>query len=266
MEWNPFNWTAGPFLTLYLSLAFVLFAVGFRLRSKIGPAAQTSSRLGILELAYLAGGERRLGDAVLFRLTSGYGATIEPRGYKITVIDQAPLATLINQPPRMQFQPGMTRQQFQTAIDPIVERVRKFLQRSGYCPSPEQMASFRLTVLPFVGLLMVFGITKAVIGASRHHPVEFLILLILLTAAAAVMLVKSPRRTQAGTRILETYQASHERASRAPRDHELLLAVALSGAVVLTGTAHASVYSAAQTMSNSSGGGDGGSGGCGGGG
>lgn len=273
MEWNPFNWTAGPFLTLYLSLAFVVLSLGFGLKSKIGPAAPASSRLGILELAYLAGGERRLGDAALFRLTSGHGATIDPRGYKITVIDQAPLATLISQPPRMQFQPGMTRQQFQRAIDPIIERVRKFLQRSGYCPSPEQMASFRLAVLPFVVLLMVFGITKVVIGASRHHPVEFLVLLILLTAAAGVMLAKSPRRTQAGTMILQTHRTSHERASRAPRDHELLLAVALSGAVVLTGTAHASVHGASQTMSSSGvgdggggcgGGGDGGGGGCGG--
>lgn len=52
------------------------------------------------------------------------------------------------------------------------------------------------------------------------------------------------------------------RGQRAPLEHELLLAVALSGAVVLSGTAYASVYDAAKTMD---GGGGGGGGGCGGG-
>jgi len=264
MEWNPFNWTAGPFLTLYLALAFTIFLLGFRLKSQIGPAAQMGGRLGVLELAYLAGGAARLGDAVLLRLTSAHGATIDSNGYRITVTDQSPLATLIRQPPGMQFQAGMTRQQFQTAIQPIVARIQELLEKSGYCPTREQMASFRLEVLPFVALLIVFGITKAVIGSSRHHPVEILIILIVITAFAGIVLAKAPRRTQAGTDILETYQSSNERASRAPRDNELLLALALSGPVVLTGTAHASVYSASQTLS-SSGGGDSG-GGCGGGG
>lgn len=264
MEWNPFNWTAGPFLTLYLALAFTIFVLGFRLKSQIGPVAHPTGKLGMLELAYLAGGARRLGDAVLFRLTSGHGATIDSNGYRINVIDQSPLATLMKQPPRLQFQSDMTRQRFQTAMQPIVERIQDVLQRSGYCPTRAQMASFRLEVLPFVALLIVFGITKAVIGSSRHHPVEFLVILIVVTAIAGFVLAKSPRRTQAGTNILETYQTSNERASRAPRDQELLLALALSGPVVLTGTAHASVYSASQTMS-SGGGGDGG-GGCGGGG
>ena len=76
------------------------------------------------------------------------------------------------------------------------------------------------------------------------------------------MLATRPTRTRAGKDVLRTYQASHGRAARAPLDHELLLAVALSGAVVLSGTAYASVYAASRTMNS---GGDGGSG-CGGGG
>ncbi len=60
---NPFNWTAGPFLTLYLSFAVIVFLLGARLRSTIGPAALASHQLNVLELAYLAGGARRVGDA-----------------------------------------------------------------------------------------------------------------------------------------------------------------------------------------------------------
>lgn len=264
MEWNPFNWTADPFLALYLSLGLIIFFLGFRFRLQIGPPARATGKLGVLELAYLAGGALRLGDAVLLRLTSGHGASIDSNGYKITVSDQSPLVTLMQQPARLQFQPGMTRKQFQTAIEPIVARIQDLLEKSGYSPSREQMASFRMEVLPFVALLTVFGITKAVIGSTRHHPVGILVFLIVLTAFFGVVLATAPRRTKAGSDILQTYQSSNERASRAPRDQELLLALALSGPVVLTGTAHASVYSASQTMS-SGGGGDGG-GGCGGGG
>ena len=77
MTLNPFNWTAGPFLTLYLVLAVIVFLWGFRQRSMIGPPAQFPHPLNELELAFLAGGARRLGDAVLLCLTSQNGAAIE---------------------------------------------------------------------------------------------------------------------------------------------------------------------------------------------
>ena len=157
----------------------------------------------------------------------------------------------------------MTRQQFQATVKPLVERVQERLEELGYYPTAEQMTSFRKTVLPFVGLLLLFGTIKAFVGAGRHHPVGFLIILLILTAVAGIVLAIRPTRTRAGKDALKTYQTSNARASRAPLDHELLLAVALSGAVVLSGTAYAPVYAAARTMSSS--GGDGGSG-CGGGG
>jgi uncharacterized protein (TIGR04222 family) len=261
MTWNPFDWTAGPFLALYLTIAVIVFLLGFRFRSTIGPAAQATHQLSVLELAYLAGGARRLGDAVLLSLTSGNGATIAPNGHTITVTDQTPLAPLMGRPILLPVRPNMTRQQFQTAVEPIVERVQGRLQVFGYYPSDDQMTSFRMTVLPFVVLLLVFGIIKALVGAERHHPVEILILLLILTMFGGFVLAKQPTRTRAGNDVLQNYQAFHARASRAPLDHELLLAVALSGAAVLSGTAYASVHAASQTMNS---GGDGG--GCGGGG
>ena len=263
MTWNPFDWTAGPFLALYVTSALITFALCFRARSMIGPAARITHQLTELELAYLAGGARRLGDAALLSLTSRNGATIDTRGHTITVTDQSPLTTFISRPPPLLVRPNMTRQQFQTAVVPLVELVQVRLRRFGYCPTDEQIVSFRIAVLPFVGLLLAFGITKAFVGAERHHPIGILVFLLVVTAFAGFALATRPTRTRAGKDVLESYQASHARASRAPRDHELLLAVALSGPVVLSGTAYASVYAASRTMS-SGGGGDGG--GCGGGG
>lgn len=266
MPWNPLDWTAGPFLALYSTIAIILFAWGFSLRSMIGPAAQASRRLSPLELAYLAGGERRLGDAVLLGLTSGHGATINPRDHAITVTDQSPLTALLGRSPALSVWPNMTRRQFQAAVKPIVERVHGRLQELGYCPTGAQMTAFRMTVLPFIGLLLGLGITKAFVGAERHHPIEILLVLLILTTIGGIALAWRCTRTRAGNDVLRSSQASHARASRAPLDHELLLAVALSGAVVLSGTAYASVYAASRTMSGSGGSGCGAGGGCGGGG
>lgn len=264
MTWNPFNWTAEPFLTLYVALAAIIFAWGFLLRLNIGPAARITHQLNVLELAYLGGGAQRLGDAILLSLASGNGVTISPAGNKITVSNQAPLALLLGgQPRQLSFQPDMTRQQFQKAVVPIIEAVRERQQKLGYAPSDEQMASFRWNVLPFVGLLILFGIGKVMIGGvERHHPVGILIVLLLFTAVLGFIVAIRPTRTRAGKEALESYQNLNARASRAPLEHELLLALALSGPVVLSGTAYASVYAASRTMNN---GGDGGSG-CGGGG
>ncbi|MBR0800630.1 TIGR04222 domain-containing membrane protein [Bradyrhizobium jicamae] len=269
MTWNPFDWTAGPFLTLYVALAVTLIVLGIYARATIGPAARVTDRLSVLELAYLAGGARRLGDAMLLRLLAGNGATIAANGRDITVADQAPLTTLMSRLPILSFGSNMTRQHFQAAVKPVVERIQTRLQELGYSPTDEQMASFRMSLLPFVGLLLMFGTIKAFIGAERHHPVGFLIVFLILTAIAGIVLATRPARTRAGKDALRTYQVSHARASRAPLDHELLLAVALSGAVVLSGTAYAPVYAASQAMSGTGSGcgsgGDGG-GGCGGGG
>jgi uncharacterized protein (TIGR04222 family) len=264
MTWNPLDWTAGPFLALYLTVAVIVFLLGFRFRSMIGPAAQATHQLSVLELAYLAGGARRLGDAALLSLTSGNSATIAPEGDKITVTDLNPLATLAGRPLLLTVQPNMTRQQFQTAVKPIVGRVQGRLQELGYYPTDDQMTSFRMNVLPFVVFLLVFGIMKALVGAERHHPVGILVFLLMLTAFAGIVLAMPATRTRASKEVLRTYQASHARASRAPLDHELLLAVALSGAVVLSDTDYASVYAASRTMNSGGGGCGGGGGGCGG--
>jgi uncharacterized membrane protein len=88
-----------------------------------------------------------------------------------------------------------------------------------------------------------------------------------ITALLGILLAMRPTRTQAGTEALQTYKDSNARASRAPLEHELLLALTLSGVVVPSGTAYAPIHAASRTMSSGDGGGGcggGGGGGCGG--
>ena len=266
MTLNPFDWTAGPFLALYVTLALIIFVQAFRAKRSIGPPANGIRKLKVLELAYLAGGARRLGDVILLTLTAGRGASISDKADRITVTDTAPLAAMLGRPVALSFERDMTRKQFQAAVEPMAARVRERLEQLGYCPTSEQVTSFRMNFLPFVGLLIAFGATKAYIGAGRNHPVEFLVFLLFATAFVALIVAARPVRTRAGNEALEDHQATNARAARAPLDHELPLAVALSGAVVLSGTSHSSVYAASQTMSNTGGGSSCGGGGCGGGG
>ncbi|BAM92776.1 hypothetical protein S58_68090 [Bradyrhizobium oligotrophicum S58] len=270
MPLNPFDWTAGPFLLLYVACAGILFWLAFQARRMIGPAAATIHPLTELELAYLSGGERRLGDAVLLGFAASKAATFTPRDHRITVSDQTPLAALIDRPPPLKLHPEMTRTEFQTALAPLALQLQDRLRAIGYYPTDPQMKAFRSAVLPFVGALLLFGAIKAVVGTERHHPVGFLLILLAATCLAAYVLAKPPTRTRAGVDALRSYQASHARVARAPREHELLLAVALSGAVVLSGTAYASVLATSKALSSSGGGcggggcGGGGGGGCGG--
>ncbi|CCD84835.1 conserved membrane protein of unknown function [Bradyrhizobium sp. ORS 285] len=269
MALNPFDWTAGPFLLVYIVLGAIVFLKGFVLRGTIGPTAATPQPpLNELELAYLAGGTARLGDTVLLGFAANNAATFTARDH--TVTDQAPLAMLLDRPPKLALRPEMTRQEFQEALAPLTARIQARLEALGYAPTTSQMTAFRKSVLPFVGALVLFGLIKVLVGTSRHHDVGFLMMLIFATVLGAAVLARAPTRTHAGNEVLRSYQATHARAARAPREHELLLAVALTGASVLSGTAYASVLATSKALSSSGGGcggggcGGGGGGGCGG--
>jgi uncharacterized protein (TIGR04222 family) len=270
MTWNPFDWTADLFLTFYVSMAAIVFLAGLGLKMSIGSSAPAIRKLDALELAYLGGGARRVGDVALLNLMLAKAATIGSVDYRITVTGQTPFDTLMGRPTPLPVVHGMTRKGFQAVVKPLVDRIQSGLQELGYCPTDEQMMSFRTTIVPFVLILLGVGVIRAVVGAERHHPIGILVFFLILTVFAGIALAKRPTRTRAGADVLENYQASHTRASRAPRDHELVLAVALSGAEILSGTPYASVYAASKKMRGSDdgcggcGGCDGGCGGCGG--
>ena len=267
---NPFDWTAGPFLTLYAILAVALFAAGLALRWSIGAAAATRPHLNELEWAYLAGGADRVCDVALLCLSSQAAATVADKGRRIVVTDPAPLAAMAGDPWALRPGAEMTRADFRHAIEPAVRRLTGRLQALGLSPTDEQMNGLRLSILPFAGLLLTFGAIKAYVGASRQHPVGFLLFFLVATLFATIWLVRRPTRTRAGDEALSAHRAANARSSRAPLDRELLLAVALSGSVVLAGTAYASIHEASRAAreggSSCSGGGcgGGGGGGCGG--
>lgn len=266
---NPLDWTAGPFLALYVGLAAALFAVALLSRSRLGQSADRSYSLRPLEIAYLAGGASRLGDAALVILSAANGAVLAADGSTITVLGDGALSAAAGVPARLPPAKNITRRAFQKAITPLAEQIRERLQRLGLSPGDGDVTRWRAWFISCFAAVLVLGIGKAFVGAGRGHPVGILMFLLIVSAfVGGAMALSRPLRTRAGSTVLAQYRRAHARAARAPLPDELPLAVALSGAAVLSGTAFAAIYAASRTSSSSSdggGGGDGGSG-CGGGG
>jgi len=268
---NPFDLTAGPFLTLYVGITAGLFFLGFYLRNNLGQKRVPESELTAFELAYLAGGSTRLGETILLSLLTGNSAVVSADGQTINVSNQVPIRSHISKPDRISFPSDMSVGDFHRTVEPWVTQVQERLQSLGYTPTLDQLAPFRLTFLPAYLFVLIFGLIRFVLGVQRGHPVGFLVIIILVTAVAALcMLAIEPSRTIAGSAILRKHQVRHARAARAPLDDEWLLAIALSGSVVLSGTSYAAVFTASRKSDSGGsgcggdGGGCGGCGGCGG--
>jgi uncharacterized protein (TIGR04222 family) len=92
---NPLDWTAQPFLTLYLCLMLLAAAVVLLVQEWVcrasAPAGRSSPEPGMpaldtIEMAYLAAGRARAADTVLLGLLTAGAATLDP-GKSCFVID-----------------------------------------------------------------------------------------------------------------------------------------------------------------------------------
>jgi uncharacterized protein (TIGR04222 family) len=271
MPLNPLDWTAGPFLTLYLTVALAIIWICIRLRGQMGGLHPVSGTLDPLQLAYLSGGPQRFGDALLVELLTSGAATVSSDGRKIEVSpsvrwlkrsDEA-FGSLLTAGP-------MTRQQFQRRIAGRIEDVKANLQQRGLSPLPSQIWDYHRRVWLLLIVPVALGICKVHVGIERNKPVGILIVLICLTIFAGFLLMKTPRTTRGGEEMVRDHKRKNARAARAPLENELVLAVALTGLVALAGTDYAPVYHAAKAEGaggcgggSGCGGGGGGGGGCG---
>lgn len=267
MPLNPLNWTAGPFLTLYVALAAVAIIACVVLRKRIGGGRSRPAKLDALELAYLAGGPQRVSDALTVALLTAKAGKLSPDGRNIELLHGGvrlpppvePFAALLGSG-------TVTRLELQKRVKDGVERIKAKLQGLGLTPSAEQLSVYRWQTVALMLVPLLLGLNKMFVGFERGKPVGFLIALLVITFFTALTLLSAPLVTKAGKQALADHQAQNARAARAPRDHELMLAVALSGLVVLSGTAYAEMHKAAQADGTSGsgcggGGGDGGGGG-----
>jgi uncharacterized protein (TIGR04222 family) len=258
---NPFELTAGPFLTLYgLILAGAVLAIVL-LRQNLGPEAPAAGgeNLGPLDYAYLSGGFERAADTVLLGLMVAGAAKQDARTHAIDINpDAAPLPAGLQRFGALMVG-ATTRTDFHTAV---IARLKELelparLTRFGLLPDAAARSRLRLTSLCVFAVPVILGAIRIVLGVSREKPIGILIVLMVVTVILGVAFVGSvPRRTRAGTLALEDAREHHARAARAPLPVELPLAFALTGAAVLAGTDYAPL--AAQIKASGDGGGSGG--------
>ncbi len=266
MPMNPLNWTAGPFLTLYVCLTAAVIWLTYIVRSQIGADEPPASTLTPGDLAYLAGGPNRVGDMLLAGLVTSGAAEVSANGRTVDVKDGAALPAYATQFGPVAISGQMNRQQFQKKIQPTADGIRANLERLRLVPDSSQAFDWRLKTAMLFAVPLLLGIAKVSVGIERHKPVGILVILLIATLITGIVMLAARLRTRAGNETLKAYQADHARAARAPVESEIPLAVALAGLVVLSGTEHHSLYAASRNWNGGGGGDAGGGGGDGGGG
>lgn len=268
---NPLDLTAGPFLALFMTLATAAIVAGFILRQSFQPVGDpmvTASDVEPLELALLANdGRLRFAATGLAIL-----CPLPPAEERVDAVDPAKPLVILRAPP-----PGSSSllaslhgrlaaigaapaiDAVKAAMEMADEEAEKRLVDRGLLVGPWWGTSAPWIALVPVAATLVLGIAKIIVGSARGKPVGFLVIGCLVLACVSVLTIGwKPRRTKQGNDILrearkrfrESGQEDAWRANHGAVDC-LPLAVAVLGTLALSGSAHASLYSAVRAMSDS---------------
>jgi uncharacterized protein (TIGR04222 family) len=133
---NPLDWTAGPFLSLYVLLALIagIFVVMGR-RSLGPPALRTQDHdLGLLDLAWLAGGRDQVADTVMLAFLTAGAAAFDSNAGLVILPEPDPVVVPSEVEPFRGVAAGSwTRRRFHQAVWLQVERVAILPQRWQRC-------------------------------------------------------------------------------------------------------------------------------------
>lgn len=273
---NPLDWTAGPFLRLYLGLGAVALVFGLWLRWLLrDTGAAASGEIDTFGLAYLSGGPERCIDAAVAQML-GAGQVVWDESnarlqLQVAPADLTPPLDAVARCVAADGAPASVLRRAQRSLS----QVRRELERRSLLLSRADAWRIRsFSALPLL-LVLCLGMAKILVGSMRDKPVGWLLLIsVVLMVAALVALLRQPQTSRAGDAAVAAAKVRHERALRAPRPQELGLAVALLGTAALSGTAYAAYHqirsspsgsdSGGSDSSDGSGSGSSGCGGCGG--
>jgi uncharacterized protein (TIGR04222 family) len=139
MPLNPLDWTAQPFLTLYVAVAAaaVLLVLVLRRSAGTGPDPMGSANADPVMLAWLTGGPRRAADMVLVAfLESGVADQFGLRGQLSIDMAQGTVPSGLRRFGEPANNPRSVTA-FRRAIQPGLEEVRDNLVQRGLAPARE---------------------------------------------------------------------------------------------------------------------------------
>jgi len=260
---NPFDWYGGAFLALYGFLFIGALIGSMAIASWVRPDGRLRPVTDEDELALLAGGETRLGEAILARLMARGDATIA--NGRVTFVPAASGRSSAEREVTALVSPAKWSEVCKR-VRSAAERIERRLIDHGLLMERGEARMLGLYAAMPLALLLGYGAIKHQIGIARDRPVGFLTVLLVVTAIATLIrALKVDRRTKAGISVVIDARQNASRIRRAPTNDEAGTAVALFGTAVLVGSPMAGLHKLRQS---DGGGGDSGSsdGGCGGGG
>lgn len=266
---GPFDLAGGAFLALYAGLLVLTIIAGFVIPRRLRPAGRPQTVTDMDQLAWLAGGRTRFGDALVARLLAARALIMY--GKDMFAVTAPEVAVTPAERSVVALPSPMHWSRIEETLRAYAQPLERKLADAGLIMSRIERANLRFwAVLPYL-MLIAFGITKWMIGTARDKPVGFLTaLLVVTTIFALIRFFTVDRRTQAGIDAVEQTRTRSQRLKAAPTMEETGLAVALFGTAVLVGSGWGDFHRLRGDSGSSSGGdsgGDGGGGGgCGGGG
>ncbi|GLZ38962.1 TIGR04222 domain-containing membrane protein [Actinokineospora sp. NBRC 105648] len=241
---------AGPdFLRVYLvGAAFaILIAGAVRIMARTGAAAHRTGtgQLTVAELAYLAGGARRVVELSVARLLDA-GKLRPSRGGRVQAVEGAASGT----DPVDRAVLAETRRHKHRSVSLVVDRVVQLQAVTSTADAlvakgllvDRRAARARLSAAP-IAVLFAVGLVRWVNGVSQGRPVGWLSVALLgtLVLLVAVFRTPVPERTYAGTRRLaEARQAARHSRQAPPADPRITdyaLVGGVAGMVALGGLA-----------------------------
>lgn len=276
MGLGPFDLTGGPFLLLYLGVAGLAWLVTLPLAEALRAQGRAGRASGEDDLAALAGGPVRLAESALVRLLASRKLVqqgrrqfmaVDPKG-GTTAVERAILS--------MARPAGWSA--IMRAVTAEFSAIERRLVANGLMLTRGQRLALQLASVAPLVMVLLFGLTKVMIGLGRDKPVFLLVVLISATAVLTVLrFVRTGYATRAGEVLLDEERARCERIRRAPGREEMGQSVALFGTSVLIGSELTAFHAGRRNRDASSvsggsacsdggcgGGGCGGCGGCGG--
>jgi uncharacterized protein (TIGR04222 family) len=242
MDPNPLNWSALPFITLYLAIAGGILGVLIPRRAAIGPREDRDpgGSLGLLDLAVLAIGLPHACDTILLGLLRNGSAKISD-----TLIMFRNGAWMPPEVGSFAVKGGitLTRPDFQATMRPHLTPIESRLRQRGLLTAAADAEPFNLKVM--LAFLVPVGLAIAKIDAELDRPVQAAILAALVAAtigAGIVLIASRPRLSVAGHAALEEAFQHFSRPVLAPVGDEIMLAFVLAGPVVLAGTEFETLY------------------------
>jgi uncharacterized protein (TIGR04222 family) len=268
MGLNVLDWTAGPFLTLYV----VLYVVCLVACKVIANTTLADGRPGLVadpeEAAVLRRGRERLGEVIVSRM-------LERGALKVVKGKLVPQPGARGESATESTILGLTSPipwpKVRKVTDLAAGEIEHRLVRRGLLQeNADAMRAALFACWPLFGLLLL-GLAKVVVGSSRGHPVGFLLFFMAVTVGTIlVRWLGASQATRAGKDALRDAVERADRLKLAPAHGEAAMAVALFGTGVLATSALGDFHRMRASSGSDSGGGDTGSSdggsGCGGGG